>query len=96
VEYSTRIVYSDDRSVDVVILSPSFLDAVPDGEVVDDLSPSSLPTDIAGRLVVHFQSDSTDVEVAVPTNGKRQKSQTPSRPIRNEGCDYHIDNRSFF
>ena len=53
---------SADRNVDLVILPPSMIDAVSDEEVGDDddLTPSSLPSDVAGPLVVHFHNDGHD------------------------------------
>jgi len=54
---------SDNRNVDVVILPPSTVDEVSDEEDGDDdnLTPSSLPSDVAGPLVVHFCNYGDDV-----------------------------------
>ena len=51
------VIASDRRNGDIIICPPSTVDAVSDQEQVDDdeLSPSSLPTDVPGCfLVVHF------------------------------------------
>ena len=75
---------SDSRSVDVVILPPATVDAVSDEEAGDDddLSPSSLPAEVAGPLVVHFHNDADREknEMTKMSSGKRLKSKKVSVP----------------
>ena len=58
-------VASDRRNANIIICPPSTVDAVSDQEHVDEdeLSPSSLPTDVPGKLVVHFESDNSDEDL---------------------------------
>jgi len=68
-------VASDRRNADIIICPPSTVDAVSDQEQVDEdeLSPSSLPTDVPGTLVVHFESDNTDDDLASDPLDKLKK-----------------------
>jgi len=56
---ASDIAESDRRDVDIIILPPSTVDAVSDEESGDDdnLSPTSLPSDVAGPLLVQFRDD---------------------------------------
>jgi hypothetical protein len=68
-------VASGRRNADIIICPPSTVDAVSDQEEVDEdeLSPSNLPTDVPGTLVVHFESDNTDDELACDPLNKSKK-----------------------
>jgi hypothetical protein len=91
---AANIAESDNRSVDIVILPPSTVDSVSDEEVADDdeLLPSSLPSDVAGPLVVQFHEDSfEDCEVLSGEKQKyvkQRKSQKPPAPKWRDRCDY--------
>jgi len=88
------IAASGKRNVDVVILPPSTIEAVSDVEVgnEDDLTPSSLPSDVAGPLVVYFHKDGhDDTEVrSAETHkaGNQLKSQKHDSPKWKDKCDY--------
>jgi len=94
VHEAADIAASGKRNVDVVILPPSTIDAVSDEEVgdEDDLTPSSLPSDVAGPLVVHFHKDGhddTEVRSAeTHKTGKQLKSQKHNSPKWKDKCDY--------
>ena len=84
---------SDNRSVDVVILPPSTVDAVSDEETGDDddLSPSSLPGEVAGPLVVHFHNNSADHQEKTTkkqSSGKRPKAKGVTVPKWKEDFGY--------
>jgi len=65
---------SDNRSVDVVILPPSTVDVVSDEKTGDgeDLSSSSLPSEVVGPLIVHFHNNKLTMQT-------RKKKQLRSR-----------------
>jgi len=76
---------SDNRSADVIILPPSTVDAVSDEETGDDddLSPSSLPGEVAGPLVVHLHNDNADHDEKATkkqSSGKRPKAKSVTAP----------------
>lgn len=68
-------VASDRRNADIIICPPSTVDAVSDQEQVDEdeLSPSSLPTDVPGTLIVHFESKDDGDDSAGDSQEKPKK-----------------------
>ena len=59
---AVAVAESDNRAVDIVIMPPSTTDEVSDEEECDedDISGTSLPSDVAGTMIVHFHQDNND------------------------------------
>jgi len=71
---AAEIAGSDERPLDIVIIPPSGKGAVSDEEIIDkDLSPSALPGQVAGPLVIHFHGDE------IPDKPTRKTSKETGR-----------------
>ena len=80
---ASEAVLANDEAADVVLLPPSTVDALSDEEAIDDddLMPSSLPSDVPGKVAVLVHGNKGKAEESTSkSTSRRQKKQKLDTP----------------